>query len=92
MHLLQKRPDRLWGPTVPPIQWLLGAFSPSVMRPEYGADHSSPSDAKFKNEWNSYHHSAVCFHGLYSESFTSPDFVSHEPVNTGHTQKNGAVS
>jgi hypothetical protein len=48
---LQPRPDR---PNQPPIQWLLGAPSPSVKRPEDEADHVSSSD-EVKNAWSCLH-------------------------------------
>jgi hypothetical protein len=37
------------GPTMPPIQWLLGALSPGIKRPRREADYSSPSSVEFKN-------------------------------------------
>jgi hypothetical protein len=36
-------------PTQPPIQWVLGALSPGVKRPEREADHS-PTRAEVKND------------------------------------------
>jgi hypothetical protein len=44
-----QRPDRLWGSTHPPIQWVPGDLSPEVKRPGSEADHSPPSSAKAKN-------------------------------------------
>jgi hypothetical protein len=38
------------GPTQPPIQWVPGALSLAVKRPEREADHSPPSSAEVK-EW-----------------------------------------
>jgi hypothetical protein len=40
------------GPTQPPIQWVPGALSLGVKRPEREADHSPPSSAEVKNEWS----------------------------------------
>jgi hypothetical protein len=40
------------GSTQPPIQWVSGAFTPRVKRPEREADHSSPSRAEIKNPWS----------------------------------------
>jgi hypothetical protein len=40
------------GPTQPPIQWVPGALSLVVKRPEHEADHSPPSSAEVKNAWN----------------------------------------
>jgi hypothetical protein len=39
------------GPTQPPIQWVSGALSPGVKRPERGADHSPPTSAEVKKMW-----------------------------------------
>jgi hypothetical protein len=36
------------GPTQPPIQYVPGAFSLCVKRPEREADHSSPASVKVK--------------------------------------------
>jgi hypothetical protein len=40
------------GPTQPPIQWVPGALSLGVKRPEREADHSPPSSAEVKNAWS----------------------------------------
>jgi hypothetical protein len=45
--LFRTRPDRPWGPTQPPVQWVPGLFSwgkPS----DRGVDHPRPSRAKVK--------------------------------------------
>jgi hypothetical protein len=39
------------GPTQPPIQWVQGALSTEVKRPEHEADHSPASNADVKNTW-----------------------------------------
>jgi hypothetical protein len=39
------RPNRLWGPNQPPIQWVPKALSPAVKRPGREADHSRPTRA-----------------------------------------------
>jgi hypothetical protein len=36
------------GPTQPPVQWVLGAFSLGVDRPGCEADHPPPSSAEVK--------------------------------------------
>jgi hypothetical protein len=36
------------GPTQPPIQWVPGALSPGVKRPEHEADHSPQTSAEVK--------------------------------------------
>jgi hypothetical protein len=46
MHLLAL------GPTQPPIQWVPGALSLGVKRPEREADHLPPSSAEVKNAWS----------------------------------------
>jgi hypothetical protein len=38
----------LVGPTQPPIQWVPGALSLGVKRPEREADHTPPSSAEVK--------------------------------------------
>jgi hypothetical protein len=40
------------GPTHPPIQWVAGALYPEVKQPGRTVDHSSPSNAEFKNAWS----------------------------------------
>jgi hypothetical protein len=45
------RPDRLWGPTQPPIKWVPGALSPGVKRPGREADHSPQVSAEAKKMW-----------------------------------------
>ena len=40
-------PDRPWGPTQPPIQWVPGLF-PGVKRPGRGVNHPLPSGAEVK--------------------------------------------
>jgi hypothetical protein len=43
-----RRPDRLWGSTQPPTQWVLGALSPWVKRPGRETDHLPPASAEIK--------------------------------------------
>jgi hypothetical protein len=42
-------PDRHWGLTQPPIQWVLVAVFPEIKQPRREADHSPPSSAEAKN-------------------------------------------
>jgi hypothetical protein len=42
---------RALGPTQPPIEWVLGAFSPGVKRQGREADHSPPTGAEVKKMW-----------------------------------------
>jgi hypothetical protein len=37
------------GPTQPPLQWILGAFSSVLKQLEHETDHSAPSSSKVKN-------------------------------------------
>jgi hypothetical protein len=39
------------GSKQPPACWVPAAFSEEVKRSERESDHSTPSDAKFKNGW-----------------------------------------
>jgi hypothetical protein len=52
------------GPTQPPVQWVLGALSLGVKRPERGADHSPQSGAEAKNAWNYTSTPAIHLHGV----------------------------
>jgi hypothetical protein len=38
--VLPKHQGQLWLPTQPPINWVLGVFSPGIMWPGHEADHS----------------------------------------------------
>jgi hypothetical protein len=40
------------GPTQRPIQWVPGALSLGVKRPEHEADNSPPSNAEVKKAWS----------------------------------------
>jgi hypothetical protein len=44
-------PDWLWGPTLRPIQWVTGALSPGVKRPESEADHPPSTTVEIKKTW-----------------------------------------
>jgi hypothetical protein len=52
------------GPTQPPIQWVPGALSVGVKRPESEADHSPPSSAEVKECVELHFHSPTHFHGV----------------------------
>jgi hypothetical protein len=39
------------GSTQPPIQWVSGALSPAVKRPEREAEHSPPTSDEVKKTW-----------------------------------------
>jgi hypothetical protein len=51
-------------PTQPPIQWVAGAFSLGIKRPDHEADHSPPSSAEVKECVELYHHSPIRLHGV----------------------------
>jgi hypothetical protein len=40
-----------WGPTQPPIQWVLGVLSLEVQQPGREADRSPSSSVEVKNAW-----------------------------------------
>jgi hypothetical protein len=40
------------GPTQPPVQWILAAFSPGVKQLGYQANHSLLSSAEVKNAYS----------------------------------------
>jgi hypothetical protein len=56
------------GPTQPPIQWVLGAFSPGLKQHGREADHSPPADAEVKKMWiytsTPPHPPSICLHGV----------------------------
>jgi hypothetical protein len=54
----------LTGPTQLPIQWVPGALSLGVKRPEREADHSPPSSAEVKECVELYLHSPTRLHGM----------------------------
>jgi hypothetical protein len=44
-------PDRLWGPSQSPIQWVPGALSPGLKQPGREADHSPRNSAEVNKIW-----------------------------------------
>jgi hypothetical protein len=52
------------GPTQPPIQWVPGALSLGVKRPECEADHSPPCSAEVNECVKLYLHSPIFLHGV----------------------------
>jgi hypothetical protein len=40
------------GPASPPVQWVQGAISMEVKRPEREANHTLPSNVEVKNAWS----------------------------------------
>jgi hypothetical protein len=58
------RPERLLGPTQPPIQWVAGSLSLGVKRPDREANRSPPSSAEVKEWVELYLHSPIRLHGL----------------------------
>jgi hypothetical protein len=51
-------------PTQPPIQWVPGALSLGVKRPECEADHSPPSSDEVKNAWSYTSTPPIRLHGV----------------------------
>jgi len=51
------------GPTQP-IQWVLGAVTPGVKRPEREANTSPPSSAKIKDAWSYTFTPPIRLHGV----------------------------
>jgi hypothetical protein len=52
------------GSTKPPIQWVLGVFSPGPKPPGREADHSPPASAGVKKNVDLYIHSLIRLHGV----------------------------
>jgi hypothetical protein len=52
------------GPTEPPIQWVPGALSLGLKRPECEADHSPPYSAEVKECVELYLHSPIRLYGV----------------------------
>jgi hypothetical protein len=57
-----KCPDRLWGPTHPPIQLVTRALSPVIKISSSEADCSLPYSAEVTNEWS---HASTCPYFLW---------------------------
>jgi hypothetical protein len=75
---------RALGPTQPPIQWIPGALSLGVKRPEREVDHSLPSSGEVKECVELYLHSPVRLYGVVFRSIgTTLNFY----YNTGTHQK-----
>jgi hypothetical protein len=49
---LHHRVQNVSGATQHPLQWVQGALSLGIKRPERKADHSPPSSAEVKNAWS----------------------------------------
>jgi hypothetical protein len=54
-------------PTQPPVQLVIRFLSVGVKQPEREADHSPPSNSKFKNEWSNASPllTLFCFHAMH---------------------------
>jgi len=50
--------------TQSPIQWIRGALIPGLKRPEFEADHSTPSSAEIKNVWSYTSTPPIRLHGV----------------------------
>jgi hypothetical protein len=64
-----KRPDRLWGPPSLLLNWCRSYFS-EVKQPERKVNHSTPSSAEVKNEWNYTFTSLTHLYGMDRDNFT----------------------
>lgn len=64
--LLQKRPNKLWGPPTT-IQWVQLALSSKIKRPGCEVNHSPPSSIKVKNYRSHISGPPKCFHGVCQE-------------------------
>jgi hypothetical protein len=60
------------GPEVHPASCRMdtGVSFRKVKQPVRKADHSTPSTAEVKNEWNYIFIPPICLHGLYRDNFT----------------------
>jgi hypothetical protein len=54
----------------PAIQWIPVALSLEVRRTGREADHSPPSSAEVKREWNYTSTPPISLHGIYRDNFT----------------------
>jgi hypothetical protein len=61
LFTIESRP--VLEPTQPPIQWIPGALSLGLKRPEREADHPSPYSAEVKNEWSYTSSHPIRLHG-----------------------------
>lgn len=57
------------GPTHPPIHFGPEGLSAGIKGLGYWAEHSLPTGAEFKNEWN-YISTPKCLHGTHRDNFT----------------------
>jgi hypothetical protein len=65
-----------FGPTHPPIQWVMWALSPETKHWGNGVDQPLPFSAKVKNDRDYTFTPLVCLHGMDRDSFTSLKFYS----------------
>jgi hypothetical protein len=63
-------PDRLWGPLSLLYKGTGGPFPGAKARSGRDADHSPPSSAEVKNEWELYLVSPNRLHGVWWDSFS----------------------
>jgi hypothetical protein len=65
IYLLAPASRPALGPTHSPIHWVPGVLSPGVKRgPGRDTDHSHPSGAEVKYEYELYLLSPMCLHGV----------------------------
>jgi hypothetical protein len=51
------------GPTQHFTEWVPGALTLAIQRPDSGANHSPPSSAEVKNAWSYTSTTPICLHG-----------------------------
>jgi len=62
-------------PTHPRIQRVWGPFSPEGKKLHCATDHSPPSCAKVRNEYNLWLHSPICLYKTQKDNFTVEVFA-----------------
>lgn len=65
ISLFFKGPRKVLGPTQPLIQWLLGAFSSRLKRPQHEADYRRASSAEDKNGWTYTYVPPICLRSVH---------------------------
>jgi len=66
-----KPTNDLWGPTQPPIQWVMGFLSLGIKRVGREASYSPASHTNIKNECTYIPTHPICFQGMSTDNFIS---------------------
>jgi hypothetical protein len=77
LSLFRKTCRPTMGITPRPNNWIPGAYSPGVNRPERGGDQKTPSSAEVKNEWSCTSTSTLNFRDLRWDDFTYTIYSIH---------------